>query len=256
MLNYSKSENGFLLIPNIIFIIQIHSIQIMKAFIVRAVDWGNIQRSPTFQAVFNYFFSRSNNLSLPIVFDSAGTHVNDIMHDCTPITKKMDIISAGMTYGLIQGENKHLADDFLSKWYGKNEAHIPNNEKKIITQLYSDVKTDIHLYQMELRNEALLDAGIPEQYLPGMRVPFRHNENLRLILPLEENINQEIEDYYQHFKDEKPMTKVYGSLVGVEPLKDELLGGFKTAKKQVNYFMDTRETAIEKIVAILSNLPK
>jgi hypothetical protein len=223
----------------------------METWIVRAVDWGNIQRSPTFQAIFNYFFSGSDNFSLPVVFDSAGTHVNDIMQDFTPVTKKLDIINAGINYDILKGGHKRLADDFLSEWYGKSDLQIPDKEKSQITQLYSEVKTDVHLCQMEFRNEALLDAGIPEQYLPGMRVPFRHNKNLKLILPIEENIARDVEDYYQPFKDNQPITEIYGNLVGINPLKDELIGGIETARKQVKYFMDTREKAIEKIITLL-----
>lgn len=87
-----------------------------------------------------------------------------------------------MYYDLLHGENKSLADDFLSKWHGKDETQISDKEKLGITKLYSKIKTDVHLNQMQLRNEALLEAGIPKQYLPGMRVPFRHNQNLKLIL--------------------------------------------------------------------------
>ena len=176
------------------------------------------------------------------------------MHDLTPVTKKLDIIDTGIDYDIIKGEHKRLADDFLSKWYGKSEEQIPDKEKRRITQLYSDIKINVHLRQMDFRNEALLDAGIPEQYLPGIRVPFRHDENLRLIIPVEESIAQKVEDYYQPFKDKKPITKIYGNLVGIKPLKDELTGGTETARKQVKYFMDTREKAIDEIIRLLSTV--
>jgi hypothetical protein len=39
---------------------------------------------------------------------------------------------------------------------------------------------------MRFRNEALLEAGIPEEFLPGMRVPFRDHENLRIVLTVKE----------------------------------------------------------------------
>ncbi len=157
------------------------------------------------------------------------------MHDLTPVTKKLNIIDAGIGYDILKGKHKRLADDFLSKWYGKNEAQIPNKKKKEITQLYSDIKTNVHLRQMDFRNEALLDAGIPKPYLPGMRVPFRHDKNLRLIMPVEESIAQKVEGYYQPFKYKKPVTRIYGNLVGIKPLKDELTGGIETSRKQVKY---------------------
>ncbi len=223
----------------------------MVKWIIRAVDWGNIQRSPTFQAIFNYFFSDNNKLPLSVIFDSAGTRVDDIMRDFTPVTKKLDIIDAGVHYDIVKGENKKWADDFLTKWYGKGETQIPDIEKIRITQLYSKIKTDVHLCQMRFRNEALLEAGVPKEYLPGMRVPFRRNNNLRLILPMEENIVRHVEDYYHSFKDKQPLTKTYGNLVGIGPLKDELVGGIETARKQVKYFMNTREKAMEEIIKLL-----
>lgn len=222
----------------------------MVTWIVRAVDWGNIQRSPTFQAIFNYFFSEYNE---SVVFDSAGTRVDDILQNVTPVTKKLDIIDASIYYDIVKSENKPLADRFLSKWHGKSETQIPVKEKIGITNLYSKIKNDVHLNQMRFRNEALLEAGIPEQYLPGMKVPFRHNQNLGLILPLEESIFREIEAYYHHFKEKQPITKIYGNLVGINPLKDELTGGIETARKQVEYFMNTREKAIEEIIRLISS---
>ncbi len=221
----------------------------MVTWIIRAVDWGNIQRSPTFQAIFNCY-SDSYLLDLPVIFDSAGTRVDDIMGNSTPVTKKLDVIAAGIHYDIVGREHKSLANDFLSKWYGKEEIQIPDKEKRGITQLYSKIKTDVHLEQMRFRNEALLEVGIPKEYLPGMRVPFRHNKNLRLILPLEENIAQQLEDYYQSSSDNQPLTKIYGNLVGVVSLKDELVGGIETARKQVEYFMNTREKAMEEIMKL------
>jgi hypothetical protein len=129
---------------------------------------------------------------------------------------------------------------------------IPDKEKGRITWLYSEIKTDVHMLQMRYRNEALLEAGIPKQYLPGMRVPFRHDENLGLILPVEESVVGKVEDYYASFIDKKPITRIYGELAGINPLKDELIGGIETARKQVNYFMDTRDSAIKGILRLFS----
>lgn len=224
----------------------------MKAWIVRAVDSGNIQRSPTFQAIFTYFFSGFNELPFPVVFDSAGIDVDKIMANLTPATKKLAIINAGRNYDVIKGDNKLLAEDLLGKWLGKSEMQIPYKEKEQITQLYSEIKTDVHMLQMRFRNEALLEAGIPEQCLPGMRVTFRHDENLELILPVEESIVKKVEDYYAPLKDNKPIIKIYGELVGINSLQDELTGGIETARKQVNYFIDTRDKAIKEILMLLS----
>jgi hypothetical protein len=223
-------------------------------WIIRAVDWGNIQRSPTFEAIFNYFYSDSNSLLVPVIFDSAGTRVNQIMQNLTPIFKQLDIMDASLTLDIVKGENKHLAKKLISKWYGKEEKEIPKKNKMEITHLYSKIKENVHLHQMQYRNEALLDVGIPEQYLPGMRVPFKHNVKLKLIIPVEENIAQDIEDFYKPLENNQPLTEIYGDLVGIKPLKDELDGGIKIAKKQVEYFMKTRAEAIERINSLIAKI--
>lgn len=225
---------------------------IMARWIIRAVDWGNIQRSPTFEAIFNYFYSDSNSLPVPVVFDSAGTRVNQIMQNLTPIFKQLDIMDASLTLDIVKGKNKHLAEELISKWYGKEDEQIPKKNKREMTLLYSKIKENVHLHQMQYRNEALLDVGIPEQYLPGIRVPFKHDDNLKLIIPVEENIAQDIEDFYKPLENNQPATEIYGDLVGIKPLKDDLNGGIKIAKKQVEYFMKTREQAIERINALIA----
>jgi hypothetical protein len=231
----------------------------MDIYIVRAVDSGNIQRSPTFQAVFNHSFSDSTGLPFKIIFDSGGIDVEKIMTNSTPATKKLDIIDAGLYYDLIHGNNKSLADDLLNKWLGLSDEEIPEKEQKTISELYSEIKTDVHTIQMKYRNKALIEAGISEEFLPGMRVPFRHEKNLRLILPVENKVVKKVQDYYQNLRREKiakPIIKLYGDLVGIEALKDELKGGMETARKQVRYFMDTRHTALKGIMDLLAgNFP-
>ena len=40
--------------------------------------------------------------------------------------------------------------------------------------------------------------------------------------------------------------------IGIDPLNDEFTGGMDTARKQVKYFMDTRDKAIKEILALIS----
>jgi hypothetical protein len=225
---------------------------VMKTCIVRAVCSGNIQRSPTFQAIFSYFYSASDMLPFPIVFDSAGIDVDKILTNSTPATKKLDIIDAGRYYNVINGENKRLADELLNRWHGKAEAEIPDSEKARITLLYSGIKTDVHTVQKKVRNEALLEAGIPERFLPGMRIRFRHDAKVKLLLPVDDSIVRKIEDYYRLTGDEIPVMQIYGYLAGVNMLNDELTGGMETARKQVKYFMGTRDKTMDEIIRLLS----
>jgi hypothetical protein len=172
------------------------------------------------------------------------------MADRTPVTRQPDIIDAGRCYGVIRSYHNRLAGELSDKWSGKSEAWIPDQEKARIVWLYSNVKTDVYTLQMRFRNEALLEAGIPEQYLPGIRIPFRHDHSLGLILPVEESVARKVEGYYEPAKDRKPHVRFYGNLAGIDPLKYELSGSMETAKKQVKYFMDTRDKAMKEILAL------
>ena len=60
--------------------------------IIRAVDSGNIQRSPTFQAIFNYTLSMTNDFPLQVKFDSGGIDVDNILKNKTPALKKLSIL--------------------------------------------------------------------------------------------------------------------------------------------------------------------
>ena len=224
----------------------------MEKIIIRAVDSGNIQRSPTFQAIFNYALSTTNDYPLQIEFDSAGIDVDAIMKDQTPALKKLSILDAGLYYDLLTESEKKLTQELLDSWFHKNEEDIPDEQKEIITKIYVANKTKIHTIQMKFRNDALLEAGIPKEFLPDMRTPFRNHDDLKLVLPVERKVVAKVENYFQDIGDDKkPKIILYGDIVGIEPLADELKGGMETARKQVNYFMNTRDKAMEKIVDIL-----
>jgi hypothetical protein len=225
----------------------------MVKIIIRAVDSGNIQRSPTFQAIFNYFFS-SQYSPYNMLFDSAGIDVDKIMKNETPALKKLSILDAGLYYDLIEGEEVGITEDLIDAWLYRTEEEIPNKEKAIITNIYTSNKTKIHELQMKFRNEALIEAGIPKEYLPGMRNPYRNHKDLKLVLPVERKVAQKVEKYHQTSGEETPTPRIvlYADLVGIEPLPDTLKGGIETARKQVDYFMETKEKAMKKIIEILN----
>jgi hypothetical protein len=228
----------------------------MENVIVRAVDSGNIQRSPTFQAVFNHTLSKMTGLPKQITFDGAGIDVDKIMRNATSALKKLSILDAGLYYDLIKGGDKKISENLINRWFDKKEGGIPDKIKLEITKIYSRHKTSVHSIQMKFRNDALIEAGISKKFLPGMRVPFSHHKDLRLLLPVERSVVQKLEDYYQSIQNEKSIQKpeiiIYGDLVGTDPLPDELKGGMEIARKQVKYFMDTCEIAMEKIINIIS----
>ncbi|MCK4757110.1 MAG: hypothetical protein KAS67_01520 [Thermoplasmata archaeon] len=228
----------------------------MEKIIVRAVDSGNIQRSPTFQAIFNHAISMMDDLPFDLEFDSAGMDVDKIIDNTTPALKKLSILDAGLYYDLIEGREKDLVQELIETWSYEKEENIPVEQKNIITGLYAENKTKVHTIQMEYRNKALLEAGIPKEFLPGMRNPFSHDDGPRLILPVEMPVMKKVEGYYQDhgLGGQIPRIIMYGDIVGIESLPDVLKGGMRTAREQVEYFMNTCEVAMERIVEIMLKL--
>ena len=85
-----------------------------------------------------------------------------------------------------------------------------------------------------------------------MRTPFINHDDLKLVLPVERKVVAKVENYFQDIGDDKkPKIILYGDIVGIEPLADELKGGMETARKQVNYFMNTRDKAMEAFIGLL-----
>jgi len=101
----------------------------MEPRIVRAVDSGNIQRSPIFQAVFSHAFSRRSDFPWKLIFDSGGIDVDRILANSTPATKKLGIIDAGLYYDVIHGKNRQIASGLVDAWQEKSDEGIPEKEK-------------------------------------------------------------------------------------------------------------------------------
>lgn len=175
--------------------------------------------------------------------------VDKIRANTNPIRVKLSIIDAGLGNGILPAEISKKASELVETW--KNKEEIPEQTQQSITEVYSNVKDLVHGEQMRLRNRALVESGIPDELLPGMRVPYRYDPDLKLVLALDQVVIPKLDEYYEKTRETKPSIMLYGSLVGKEPLEDTHTGGMETARSQVKYFLETQEQAMEKIVEIL-----
>ncbi len=226
----------------------------MHKAIVRGVDWGNIQRSPTFEAVFSKHTSETKH-PFPIVFDSGGIMVEKILANLSPVKVKLSIIDTGLVYGILPEDIKQTAQELVDECRDIEDDMIFDNIKRSITGVYAQVKDLVHTKQMDFRNKALIEAGILEDSLPGMRVPYKHHSDLKLVLALDQIVVTKLEEYYQALEQKeditRPLIKIYGNLVSREPLKDIHTGGMETARNQVKYFLETQDSAMKKIIETL-----
>src|SRR3989344_403821 len=197
---------------------------------------GNIQRSATFDAVINYELEYQRITDLNV--SSAGINVEKILTNETPLDTQVNMLKAGLHYGLVRYEIKREVEKVVSN--GLEQEHTDN-----IKALYGEIRPLVHGYNLQFRNQALAEAGITN--FPPPYTPLNPAKDFKLVLPMVGKHIPKIEARYNEKGITKPVIMTYGSLVGIDDLADNLQGGLAGAQVNVKYFMDTRKRAVEKM---------
>lgn len=192
---------------------------------------ANVERSGIFEAVMKHELSGRSD----IVVSSAGINVEKILTNTSPLHIQIKILSAGLKYGLVRDEIKEEVEKTVS--VGNEQEHTDK-----IRALYGQVRPLVHGYLLALRNQALKEVGINE--FPAPYTPFKPENGFDLVLPMAE---KDIDKVSSRYDIEKPVIRTYGDLAGIDQLVDDVSGGLEGARRKVEYFMDTRKTAIERM---------
>lgn len=217
---------------------------------------ANVQRSATYEAVLKHELNSTTNVPFFLEIEGAGINADNIRLEKISLDGKLRMIDAGLHYNVIRDELKQPAKDIIEK-YGRMQKPLPKMDMprldlRLIDILYHEARPVVMGIHVGYRNLALQQAGIPPEFIPGMLRQFKcHDDGANLLLPVDGKVLAMVE---QEVKGRKGcIIKPYGDLVGAPLLEDNLTGGLENAKKQVQYFMDTRKKALEEIFRLLSS---
>ena len=198
---------------------------------------ANIERSASFDTAVNYELREQKNKVLEV--SSAGLNVEKILASTSPLRIQVKILNAGLHYGLVRDEIKEQVEAVVSR--GFEQEHTDE-----IRGLYAQVRPLVHGYNLALRNQAFAEEGITD--FPTPYGVFDPSKNFNLVLPMAEKDISKVVAKYETTGIQQPTTMTYGELVGVEQLVDNVSGGLEGARHKVQYFMDTRKKAVEKMM--------
>ncbi len=197
---------------------------------------ANVQRSGTFEAVMEY--ERRAQVLEDLVITSAGINVEKILTNTSPLKIQINILRAGLHYGLVRDEIRQTVKSVVEKGY--DQEHTDQ-----IRALYAEVRPLVHGACIAYRNQALQEAGITD--FPPPYTKFDPKQDYNLVLPMDSKDTEKVEAKYSGGSGKKAAILSYGQLLGIEDLADNMAGGLEGARRTVTYFMDTRRKAIEKM---------
>ncbi|MFC1648952.1 hypothetical protein ACFL1B_05865 [Nanoarchaeota archaeon] len=205
-----------------------------------AVCGGGIQRSPTMQAVLN-FEAANRGIQERFLVTSAGIRADAMLKNSPFVPSMQKIMEAAMHYGIVQVHERSEVRydlDHIARPYGRLYC--------LLLPLFKTYSREVIDKLVGFRNDALIDARIPESLLPDQLVQYDWQNNASIVLPVDMVTKQKISST----QEPGGLLVMYGDLVGKAGLDDDVTGGFEEAKRQVDYFMDTRVEALDKILEI------
>jgi len=217
---------------------------------------ANVQRSATYEAVLMYELNQTTNAPFFLEIEGAGANADNIRLEKISLDGKLRMIDAGLHYDVLREELKQPAKYIVEKC-GKMlkplyKKEMSRKDLQIIDILYHETRPIVIGLHVAYRNLALQQAGIPKGFMPGMLRQFKcHKGGINLLLPVDEKVLALVQQQTKGRTD--CVIRPYGDLVGKPLLEDDLMGGFEAAKRQVQYFMDTRKKALEEMFKLLGS---
>lgn len=204
---------------------------------------ANVQRSPTCEAILHYEASQRGLSDMHFI--SRGTVVSAMLSGEPTMLSLQKVLNGALYYNVIPANKKEEVIHLLSQIH----------DLKCDDDTLARLRSYFAQYGMQTlgilagyRNSALTLAGIPENMLPGMLRQYDPNEP-GLVITMGPRLAESILELHTATK---PQVICYGDLVGKSSLEDNLMGGLAEAKRQVEYFMDTRKKALDLILGLIS----
>ncbi|MBI1970227.1 MAG: hypothetical protein HYV78_01925 [Candidatus Wildermuthbacteria bacterium] len=256
-------------------------------FRVAGVGSANILRGPIFEAVMaSVLHEERRELSDRISVTSGGLDVELITTNTEAPSRIIPLLCHAFEEdGVVPPELIQDVAVYYAQFSGgvtpEKIAELSNKDKDDMRRLYAVIRPLRMQHQIGIRDKALRGAGISDQYLPKSMKPFQPHDGYDLILAMERRYVPKTEGRYHNEQVGKRIhvdifscnseTRTVGisgrRIVAVPPIRvyDELVGtplpvearqaaseSLTTIPQQVAYFMDTRHTALDRIVEIMT----
>jgi hypothetical protein len=194
---------------------------------------GNIQRSPTFEVVFNHLLRTERpDLTDRVVITSAGANVDRYVANTELPARVIKILKAALKYEVVPGEFLSEVEKYVSM-----EGDVIGGDEAKLQFLHSVIRPRLTEINVEHRNNALQQRCIDPSGLVNLK-PLGSDYNL--VIAMDEVVAKTIQDHF-------PEITTYASFVGRDHVVEGLSGGLKTALAHVDYFLDTKDRFFEQL---------
>lgn len=229
---------------------------------------GNIQRSPTFEAVMNHELNRDYpDLVERVRITSAGTNALQYLTNTESPERIIKILKGALKYGVVPA----LALDEVKKYVaieGNAKAlhNLQDADREKLRLLHRIVRPELSRMNIKYRDQAFQQRGINLSTLVSAK-PFRPEAGYDLVIGMEDETTRKVIERYggrtlrtetsvdvleadipgQRIVNKgKVLVKVpqitsYAFFIDGSPVAEDIAGGLESALAHVDYFLDTRQ---------------
>jgi hypothetical protein len=202
---------------------------------------ANVGRSGIFDAVLNYEMGQQGIGDDTLRVTSAGLLIEKIFACETDLDIQLKILGAGLKYGLVRPELQEEIEGVIA-------ADTEQQHTQRIRALYGAIRPAVHGFLKAERDNALREAGV--EIFPTINKPLDPEAGYGLIIPMVEKDRAKVETKYSDAGIALPKIVPYGGLVDSGDVVDNVQEGAEGIRRRVEFFMDTRKKALERILEL------
>ncbi len=215
---------------------------------------------------------------LPVEIDSGGINIPQLLSGTVGWQTYGKQFLAGVRYKVEGSDSelvKTLADKFQKLGADEFAAYMENEATEEMRDqardMFMTIRPQTHRKIADQGNQALIDAGIPENYIPGFNQPLRIENYIDVILMADGEDRKKVNKLYNNIDEGqltfvkilKPIAEEYrvetiGTRSVIVPkittfldfigiggdIKDDPAGGIEKARQTVSAYMDNRHRFI------------
>lgn len=235
---------------------------------------GNIQRSPTFEAVYQHLLREERqDLSSYVRLTSAGTNVERYLTHTEEPARVVEILRSGLKYGIVPEIVKTEAEKYAS-FHGNSEAitGLEMQDREQLRLLHRVVRPLLSQMNIQCRNQALELRHVDYSRLASAK-PLHPEQGYDIVIAMEEKALKAVQKRYNNAKPREqtavvltevdiaggrvfeagiqeitaPEQITFGTFVVKDSVPEDTAGGLEGALACVDYFLETKAAFFEAI---------